>query len=660
MIPITARIDGFFNRNISPKSLQRGRAYFTAGNVNSVSIKPLQRNIFLTVQGELRYQVLLNVDIHSVKLIYGTAYSCPYSGEGLCKHIAAAGFWLQANWDTVVKSFDTNQEFTWPAVIDGTQASIEKVEKGCVIKNFKSLTREVLYRSVSKRNLPQLSDYNIRQTAKGEYDITVALKKMYFRNDEIHNISAIADNIDLKLSCHCKQSINYVCDHILAFLQEATGKQLRTLFTDLEDDFVEKKGADMLRIDGFESSANWKDYFEIGFADKVKTLIPKASLSNLISPELWSLDNPGSSFSINPNHHLGVTTENEKTEYEMGFYLQFDAYGSHDLYINPIVGRPNRKGEPMSIGIKDYDKVRFSDHVIKQHKDVSLLAMCNALVFGCRSTNEKIDCLLKYKTELEEHPYLFLNTSPSYRNFRKIDLIEVKFQSGLPRLKYILTEKDGFVEIRVVFHQDGKELFCNAANLEDLHRNFLKCDNYIYFLASDVDVNHLKSARNIDGKMLSLNKLPKLFEQYLSFALKSSDVEFVNFKKYAVTNQTVQAVAKEIYLSEVGNFVLFRPFIRYENDYLMDAQESQWEVSEDGIVQTEQDMEKAIEFRNELCEIYPAFKEQFSRTDYLHISYRDLLYDNAFSKIFGKLDEKSIKVFGVRDLKGLKVNPFPG
>src|SRR5690606_27741183 len=184
----------------------------------------------------------------------------------------------------------------------------------------------------------------------------------------------------------------------------------------------------------------------------------------------------------------------------------------------------------------------------------------------------------------------------------------------------------------------------------------------IYLLISDMDINHLKSARQIDGKKVALNKLPGLFERYFSYALKTSDIEFIDYKKYTVTNQTVLAVGKEIYLSEVGNFVLFRPFIRYENDYLMDAltQESQWEVSEHGIVRTEQDMHKANEFRDELCEIYPLFKEQFSRTDYLHISYRDLLHENTFGRIFGKFEELNVKVFGIRDLKGLKVNPFPG
>ena len=662
MNPIIDRIDGFFNLNITPKILQRGREYFAAGNVDSVSIKPLQKNIFFTVQGESSYQVLMNIDVHSIKLIYGTGCSCPYSGEGSCKHIAAAGFWLKANWDTVVQSFDNNSEFTWPKFEDGTVPFIEKVENGCVIKNFKSLTREVLYRSVSKRDLPQVTNYDIRQTTHGEYEIKVALKKIYFRNDEIHDITAISDNIDLKLSCLCNQGYNHVCYHILAFLQEVTGKQLRTLFIDLEEGFVEKKGAEMLHNYGFQKDENWKDYFEIGFIDKVKTLIPKPALSNLISPELWSLENPGSSFSTNPKHHFRPVTDTDQTDYEMGFCLEFDKYSTGGFDIKPIVARANKKGMPMSNGFKAFNDVRFTDHVVKQRRDTALLAMCRTLSFGCESVEEKIDYLLKYKSEFTEHPYIYLNTSVSHHYLRKTDLLPVKFQASAPRLKYILTEKEGFVEIRVAFQQEGKERFLNSDNLEDLHRNFVKSDNYIYLLISDMDINHLKSARQIDGKKVALNKLPGLFERYFSYALKTSDIEFIDFKKYTVTNQTVLAVGKEIYLSEVGNFVLFRPFIRYENDYLMDAltQESQWEVSEHGIVRTEQDMHEANEFRDELCEIYPLFKEQFSRTDYLHISYRDLLHENTFGRIFGKFEELNVKVFGIRDLKGLKVNPFPG
>ncbi|NEN23671.1 DEAD/DEAH box helicase [Cryomorpha ignava] len=664
MISISDRVDGFFNRNVIPEVLQRGRAYYLSGHVESVSIKPLQKNIFFGVKGTMSYQVFLNVDIHSVKLIYEMGCNCPYSGKGACKHIAAAGLWIKANWKTLSLSFDKNQEFTWPEVSKIDQASLEITENGWLLKNFKSFNREVLYRSLYKRHIPELRDFTIRQADKGHYEITLAIRKTYFYSQaEIFTLNAVSDNIDLKLSCSCGDERKRVCDHIAVFLKEVSGKQLTALFTDLDEDFVEKKGAEMLNNYGFDKEANWMDYFEIGFSDNVKTIVPKPSLSNLISPELWSLENPGSAFSTNPNHELPTISDTDQPDFEMGFSLEFDPYdGDFDLI--PIVARANKKGVPMSIGFKEYDKIGFSDHVVKQNRDISLLALCNALSvsFGSESMDEKIKYLLEYKTALEEHPNIYLNTAPSHRNFRKGDLLDVKFQSTAPRLKYILTEKDGFVEIQVAFNQGGAEVFLNAENIEDLHRNFLKSGEHIYLLISDSDINHVRSARKLDGKMVALSKLPALFEKYLGYALKSSDVEFINFKKYAVSTQTVTAVAKEIYLSEVGNFVLFRPFIRYENDYLMDAlsQESQWEVGEEGIVKTEQDMQKADEFRNELCEIYPMFKDQFSRTDYLHISYRDLMKDNTFIKIFGKFEELEIKVFGLRDLKGLKVNPYPG
>ncbi len=664
MVLIDGRIEGFFNRSVSPEVLERGRTYYLSDKVEGVSIKPLQKNIFFTVKGTAVYQVLLNLDIHSIKLVYQMGCNCPYTGEGACKHIAAAAFWIKENWDKVSLCFDNNQEYTWPEIAEFEHASIEETNGGWLIKNFESFKRDSLYRSIYKRSIPDLRDYTIHQTGKGRYEITLAIRKTYFYTQaEIFTLTAVSDNIDLKISCVCDHNPKRFCDHIAAFLYEVAGKNMRALFKDLDEDFIKKKGAEMVANYGFDKSSNWSDYFEIGFLDNVKTLVPKQSLSNLISPELWSLENPGSAFTANPNHELRVVSESDQQDYEMGFYFEFDRFDS-DFSLIPLVARPNKRGVPMSIGFKDYDKIGYHDHVVKLNRDVSLLALCNALSvsFGTEAADEKIKYLLEYKRVLEEHPNIYLNSSSSRQGFRKGDLIPVRFQSAPPRLKYILTEKEGFVEIRVAFNQGGEEVFLNEDNCEDLHRNFLKSGAFVYLLISDTDINHIRSARKLDGKMVALSKLPDLFEKYLSYALKTSDVEFIDFKKYPVSSQTLPALAKEIYLSEVGNFVLLRPFIRYENDYLMDAltQESAWEASETGIVQTAQDATSAEDFRKELCEIYPPFQDQFSRTDYLHISYRDLLRDNIFTELFRKFDAFNIKVFGLRDLKGLRINPYPG
>src|SRR5690606_25212286 len=107
---------------------------------------------------------------------------------------------------------------------------------------------------------------------------------------------------------------------------------------------------------------------------KVKTLVPKQALSNLISPELWSLENPGTALSTNPNTHLRAATDTNQTDYEMGFILEFSTYDV-DFNLIPIVARANKKGVPMSNGFKEYDKLGFSDHVVKQNRDISLLSL---------------------------------------------------------------------------------------------------------------------------------------------------------------------------------------------------------------------------------------------------------------------------------------------
>lgn len=664
---VQTQIQNFFLTNVDPTVQKRGKDYFLQNRVLNQKLSGDNQRFIFNVLGSEIYSVEIGFNLNSDYLIEYNDCNCPYSGWGSCKHVVASVFWVQAHWSFVAKKIIKTQAEQSKQTNTKLVKTQTKPKKYWEIKNFQSHNKKQLHANNQRHlwNSTQLKSIEMTREAEGFFRIFLGLGSVYsHKTGEKYFLDIKSDNTNLEISCSCEAKGSYFCFHAFRFFEALIESNGMGVLAEPTLEELNKQGKLVLQKYGLSPDLNWEDYFTLGFIDNHKRFIPKENIANLISPLAWDLDSSETVFTGNPEAELdmGSGYEEEKS-YEIGFYFSFGGY-DNDFYFEPLVARESKKGLPMSINFKKYEDLRYQEHVYKRSVDIPLLTLSTALdnSFSDNEANERLSHFNGCVEDIARHPYVFYTPVYDQYHFRKRDLTQIKFHPNAPRIKYILTEKDDFISIRVCLNLFEKDISISDKTLEMVHPHFLKASDHLFFIPNRQDAAHYENARKIDGKMISESMLPELFEKYLGHALRRSDVGFKNLKKYKMSTQTLTSVSKEIYLSEVGNFVLFRPFIRYENDYLMDAlsQESQWEVSEEGIVKTEQDTAMAEEFRAELREMYPEFKNQFNRTDYLHIGYKELLKDNLFVNLFAEFEKNEYKIFGVRDLKGLKVNPYPG
>lgn len=669
---VKTQIQNFFLRNVAVNVQQRGKSYFLEGRVLNNKLSRDRQHLMFNVLGSQIYTTELGFKFNSDYLIEYHDCTCPYSGWGACKHIVASVFWVQAHWDFVAAKM-TDSQLVRMDEINTKPAKNSAIKKPAKepdfweILNFQSFTKTQLNTNSQYQywNPNKLQSLEMTRKDDGHFQVFLGFSSVYSDTiSEKYSLDIRSDNTNLKITCSCSAKGKNFCAHAYSFFAELTDHNQMYIFLEPSPEELDEQGRLALKSYGLNPDADWKEYFTPGFIDNEKRFIPNEKVANLISPLNWKLDSSDAIFSGNPTKELnaGSGDEDEKS-FEIGFFFRFSLYDG-DFHFEPFGARESRKGEPMSINFKKYEDLRYADHVFKRSTDIPLLSLCTSLDdgFSRNEIDEKLSYFNGYAEEIANHPYVYFNAGSNQYQLRKGDLTQIHFHPKTPRIKYILTEKEDYISIYVCFQLFEKDISINDEKLEWVHPHFLKVSDHLFFIPNGQDVRHIESAKQLDGKMISVNMLPELFEKYLSQALRKSDVEFIDFKKYKVSNQTLTAVSKEIYLSEIGNFVLFRPFIRYENDQLLDAlsQESQWEVGENGILKTEQDTAVAQEFREELAAMHPEFQNQFNRTDYLHIGYKELLKDNLFLNLFAEFEKREYKVFGVRDLKGLKVNPYPG
>lgn len=666
---IRYRIQNFFDSNVTRDVFLRGEQYFRDGLVFKPTIDPISNEISFPVLGSKMYYVQFEIDLEVHDLFSDEFCDCPYTGLGACKHVVAAALWILENWSYVATKMILKQPESSAKPIEraATKPHKKKQQSEWSIKNFTQFDTLGLEASHQGRfwNNLELEIIDIRLDSKDIFKVDLGFSSVYSDSvTENYALTISRKKNDLNISCTCRNKGNYFCFHAYSFFDVLIHEKKMDVFVEPSAKELEAEGKKTLQKYGFSPDLNWKDYFNQDFVANKRTLTPKENIANLISPLDWKFQGAEVVFTGNPEEELDVRLDAEASKiYEIGFYFRFGEYDG-DFHFEPFVARENKKGIPMSIGYKQYYEVRYHDHVSKRDSDFTLLTASNAVEGDFRShdSDKKITYFSRFAEIVADHPYVFYWKCTNYNHFRKKDLSPVQFHSKPPRLKYILTEKDDFITIGVFFSLFGKDISINDVVIEMVHPHFIKTNDHLFFIPNQQDTKHFESAKMLVDKMISTKMLPELFEKYLTHALRKSDVEFKNFKAYTVSNQVLTAVSKEIYLSEVGNFVLFRPFIRYENGYLLNAlsQESQWEVDNHKILKTEQDNTLAEEFRDELHTLHPEFKNQFNRTDYLHITYNELLRNNLFLDIFATFEKNGYKVFGVRELKGLKVNPYPG
>ncbi|MFH1004308.1 MAG: SNF2-related protein [Bacteroidota bacterium] len=389
----------------------------------------------------------------------------------------------------------------------------------------------------------------------------------------------------------------------------------------------------------------------------------------------------------------------------------------------PICGKLGKDGTTFVSHIKELEKMDGHTYIQMSEDDKTLIALAGNLTeenansylktLGLSYEDSQIhdNEMQKFYLEqlkqitplLENHPSIYIY-QPNYIfghiEITKHNLTEIKVSSVSVSLSFRLYEKDKMIVLHAQY-----QLGENVIDIEPA----VPYQNYPFLFTIINGTYHLNNSVG-ESQSLSLfkkNPIMKVvksdFDNFYEDVVKPIAQKFpIDIKKISeIKNIAVKLVPKEkqLYISEIGNFILFKPFIKYdkkistpdvsealpekdvnnkcivttipseevklsqpekqENEMLVEVLNGAniIEKKNNTIFTYERDLQYEQDFIVYLKTLHPQFANQF-RNDFFHLSVEKMLSDNWFFNAFSKLRESDITVFGYNKLKSFKYSPY--
>lgn len=661
-------ITEFIKRNAEPRIISRGKNYFRAGEVTDHCEEPSSLTHEFTVRGTELYQVSFILNQDRAEPITGAFCTCPYSGWGLCKHIVASMLWLNKQYTetTVPTSAPTKaKEVKLLEAAPPPKRKKRSAGQPYTIENYNRLTDEE-YRDIHGNLgvLPYLHSAGFNYAGEDIFTAKVKLDTTYDRKSQAKTVTLETRENDLVVTCSCEGKVEKLCSHAYRMVEHLLlTNALKNLRKPTENK-QEAMAVSAMKKNGLNPDEDWTKYLELRFVDFKWKMDLNNTYANLIYPERLNEDDIKNVFRSESGSAFPKTRYGDSDEpYQVGFTIGFTPH--HDeILINAVVAKEDKNGNPMRQGFSDLRSSRHYKHILTTPHDQPLLALSELLSERRYWDNpflvNVVDQIRLNKDRLENHPYLFYHRAPHVRNLRKSDLTPIRFVSHSPKVVYHPRELDEFIHLDVYIVQNGEKVMLSDREVDLVHPQFVKAKDILYFLDSERDGRHFEAAVKLCGRTMLTARFPAFFQKYLRYALETNMIETEDLHSFSLSEGRLKADSKEIYLSENGMSVLFKPFIRCEGDVLINTltEESTWEMDGNTLMRKDRD-EAAIEAFNELlADVFPQI-EYRQVEDYLYLSYQELQKDNLIGKIFERLTEEGVTIFGFRELKGLRISPYP-
>jgi non-specific serine/threonine protein kinase len=123
----------------------------------------------------------------------------------------------------------------------------------------------------------------------------------------------------------------------------------------------------------------------------------------------------------------------------------------------------------------------------------------------------------------------------------------------------------------------------------------------------------------------------------------------------AISEKILYGGKKELYFSELGQFIIIKPYINFEDTYKQNALTEQIDDQVEEVL-FEIKGDEATNFIQQLSEFHDVFTKGEQVTDFFAISLHDFLSDNWFFDFFEKCKRLDIDVYGTDILQNFKFN----
>jgi len=150
----------------------------------------------------------------------------------------------------------------------------------------------------------------------------------------------------------------------------------------------------------------------------------------------------------------------------------------------------------------------------------------------------------------------------------------------------------------------------------------------------------------------------QLFDEIIQPLSENYNIEMGEMESIERQKVELSPLRKQVYISELGDFVIFKPVVVYDHDKMTNICDAVtlFDRDENKIVEYIRDTEYEIAFNQLFSGLHDEFEDQ-DNYDFYYLPHQALLKRNWFFDFYEKMSEIGIELFGINDLKKIKYSP---
>ncbi len=655
LLPIdTSKIMTYLNIMASTTIMNRGRKLYKDGAV--LRADSIGKDVMLTVQGGQVYTVIVNLGKS-----LSTSCNCPYDWGSICKHEVAALLYLSSN-----------------KIIEGKNLpKINSSNEWQVIPDHQNLTTEKIYENASPIEIRLATNYwnlNVKNINRNSFSITI--KDNYW--NDINIFFKVTKN-ELSSRCTCGKQVTGLCAHQVASLNKILQNYGNELFKYINNEYTKSFKKNVLKEHGIKENEKFDDWFSLYFDGIIKYKPHKKGLGLIKLKEYRGSAKTKKLISIlknNEEQHLVHSSIDKKNTLALGFVIKMN---NTLIEIIPITGKPNKNEEKLTTHIRGIDEQKPGFIIKYKPGEEDLLELINQLhpqyirKYFNQKYNLNIDIYNDYYGEdglfevlnyfltrlriisplLEKHKYV----SKTYdsETFSRNTLIPIKISGESPKISFQVQEEGDFIIFEPIIEVKNKSLTLLSPEITIESQLSFEFEGTLYFWHSIKDILILQEFKEAGRKMIIKTEFEDLFENFIKPIAEYFPVKF-DLADYSVNIRELIPKQKSIYISEIGDFVAFRPLVKYsenQSSNVLNPNRTSLSKTENTIEIGIRDEEYEKDFFDFFKNLHPAFKKQ-SSTDFYHLNIDEMIEDYWFLEVFEKFKGAEIEVYGLKDLKKFK------
>ncbi|RLD61129.1 MAG: hypothetical protein DRI95_14555 [Bacteroidetes bacterium] len=655
---------------------KRGENLFAGEKIESAEINKSQGSALFEVRGTSLY----TVSVSGLNDYIKSNCNCPFNWGPVCKHQVAALLYLIEGYGGVQKEKKIKDIPPSHKKFKLSRPNLRLSSIPFLIEDYKIITEEFVLKNSSK--FPNDKFWGDYETIFfGNNKLRFRLEDENYYSDLTYTVKFWITSKGLHTDCSCNSKVKALCPHQACILNEIANSPQPDIFNLIIPQNLKKLKNDILSIYGLKGQ-KFDKYLELDYhdleidwllKDDYKFLIPvKGSEKHEYHFEegFRKLDND--LIRIEKPVHLSKQIEKRYPGFAIQVYPTLDLSINDEVEIIGISGKENKSKDKLVSHIKSFDDLKDNERLVINDRQKDLLEKISFFEKSKETGNfpegeehftEKqivvFDFLKKIFPLLEQEKYLFIDQGTSdYIKIKKSDLITVKISSEHPELEFDITENDLFLELTPRFRLNGEYL--NNENLNRDYSHFLfSCIDKTIYLHKSISQSLLIS-QFAGGKLAMVkSEADKFFDKYIKPVSKHCKI---NFETNIFTYKEVipKPEKKQIYLSEYGEYIVFKPIVRYDNEIRVHPGTDGDILNKDkqnNIVRYKRDENFENELLEFMVELHPEFENQ-QHTGLFNLEAELLLENFWFFDAFEKIEKEGIEVFGLKNLKSFKYAPY--